>query len=261
MFCPNCGANLADGAKFCTNCGSTLGAPAQPAAPQQPVYQQPVAPQQPVYQQPVYQQPAAPQQPVYQQPAAPRQPAAPGSFQQTLRQYLHFIMGGLGALAALIGLLTIFGVFDVSTTVSASGYGQSRSETEYITVSEALEADGTTTIVVGNILCGVLFLAAAAVGILYFLKVFKNMPYFDAPIFQSLVMGKTGNKPAFGMGLLGALGVVLQFVMYLLAGGEQSFLGASVKYSFGLNWISWVMLVLFAGLAVLDFCVISKKEQ
>lgn len=178
-----------------------------------------------------------------------------------MKQYLHFIMGGLGALAALIGLLTIFGVFDVSATVSASGYGSTQRETEYITVSEALEADGTATIVVGNILCGILFLAAAAVGILYFLKVFKNMPYFDAPIFQKLVMGKTGNKPAFGMGLLGVLGVVLQFLMYLLAGGKESMLGFSVKYSFGLNWISWVMLVLFGGLAALDFFVISKKEQ
>ena len=51
MNCPNCGKNIADGAKFCSNCG----APAEDPQAQQPVYQQPA--QQPAYQSPVYQQP------------------------------------------------------------------------------------------------------------------------------------------------------------------------------------------------------------
>lgn len=43
MFCPNCGANNADGATFCVNCGAPVNAaPAQPVgyqnAPVQPAY-------------------------------------------------------------------------------------------------------------------------------------------------------------------------------------------------------------------------------
>ncbi|MBO4410832.1 MAG: zinc ribbon domain-containing protein [Lachnospiraceae bacterium] len=61
-FCTNCGAQIADGAKFCPNCGAAQGAAPQPV--QQPVYQQPAA------------QPAAqPVQQVVIQQAAPQQPA------------------------------------------------------------------------------------------------------------------------------------------------------------------------------------------
>lgn len=60
-FCPKCGNQLAEGAKFCTNCGNSLAAPATSAAP---------APQQNVNPQPVYTQPAQPVYPQYSQPAA-----------------------------------------------------------------------------------------------------------------------------------------------------------------------------------------------
>ena len=54
MFCPNCGAEIANDAKFCTECGSPIQAAQQPQEPQQPVnepvkepeapFQSPVAP-------------------------------------------------------------------------------------------------------------------------------------------------------------------------------------------------------------------------
>ena len=50
MFCPNCGAQLPDGAQFCANCGAQLG-----SAPSAPPTQQSV--QQPAYQQPIQQAP------------------------------------------------------------------------------------------------------------------------------------------------------------------------------------------------------------
>ena len=77
MFCPQCGTNNTDNARFCASCGLDLGSlkhvgqPAaggyQPAPQQAPVYQQPPAYQQP----PMYQQPYQPpvqQVTVYQQP-------------------------------------------------------------------------------------------------------------------------------------------------------------------------------------------------
>ena len=95
-FCPSCGTQLADTAKFCTQCGKKMPeimpvAPAQPVyeAPAAPVYEAPAAPVQPVVDedatQYVYSAPAAPVQPVvdedatqyvYSAPAAPVQPVA-----------------------------------------------------------------------------------------------------------------------------------------------------------------------------------------
>ncbi len=82
MNCPNCGAQIPEGALFCVSCGT----PVQQAAPAQP--QQPVQPQAPVQpQQPVQPQaPVQPQQPVQQAtPVQPQpQPVQPqASFGQT----------------------------------------------------------------------------------------------------------------------------------------------------------------------------------
>jgi hypothetical protein len=52
MYCPKCGAQIADDSRFCPKCGSPTVTQGSPPPPQQ-VYQQP--PQQ-VYQQPIYQQ-------------------------------------------------------------------------------------------------------------------------------------------------------------------------------------------------------------
>jgi hypothetical protein len=55
MYCPKCGAQIADDSRFCPQCGNSTVAqtPQAPQAPpQQPAYQQP----QPVYQQPAYQE-------------------------------------------------------------------------------------------------------------------------------------------------------------------------------------------------------------
>ena len=69
-FCPNCGAQLPDSAKFCTTCGEKLApmAAAQPAE-QQPQYQEPQY-QEPQYQQSQYQEPQY-QQYQGQQPGQP----------------------------------------------------------------------------------------------------------------------------------------------------------------------------------------------
>lgn len=47
MFCPQCGANNPDGAKFCTSCGASLDAPEPPASTSEPPAQQPADSPQP----------------------------------------------------------------------------------------------------------------------------------------------------------------------------------------------------------------------
>ena len=63
MYCPNCGKQNPDDAKFCESCGAPTGvAEAPKAAPPPPP---PPPPQQPVYNQPTVQQYAPPQQTYY----------------------------------------------------------------------------------------------------------------------------------------------------------------------------------------------------
>ena len=48
MFCPNCGAEIANDAKFCTECGSPIQAAQQPQEPQQPVNEPVKEPEAPI---------------------------------------------------------------------------------------------------------------------------------------------------------------------------------------------------------------------
>ena len=87
MFCPKCGNQLPDGAKFCTSCGAQMAAamPQQPQQPQQPQYQPPQQQyQQPVYQQQPYQQQYNQQQQYqqYHQSAYQQQPPYQQQYQQ-----------------------------------------------------------------------------------------------------------------------------------------------------------------------------------
>ena len=133
MYCPNCGEQLTEGAKFCMSCGHSVPQLQVPAAqaeqsplvpPQQP-YIQPGAQQsaQQQYQQQYQRQQQQQQQQPYAQPGAP-QPA-----QQQYQQPFYsppvlvkpksktlFIIGGAAALVVVFVVVMIitkgFGVFD-----------------------------------------------------------------------------------------------------------------------------------------------------
>lgn len=184
-----------------------------------------------------------------------RQPVVSGN---PLKANLHYILAGLAVLAFIWGVLNVFSVFDVNVTVTALR----QSESKYFSVSDVadllkLSDASSTPIYLGNILFGVLCLAASSVGILYFLKITKNMPYYDNALFKKLVMGKSANKPALCMGLLVVLGGFLQFLMYMVCGLSSNY----SKVSFGVNWTTWMMIVIFAAVIVLDLVVLSKKEK
>ena len=66
MFCPNCGAEIKDTAKFCTNCGNAIAPPAAPAAPAAPA--EPAAPVAPAVEAAA---PVVEAAPAYAAPAAP----------------------------------------------------------------------------------------------------------------------------------------------------------------------------------------------
>lgn len=194
-------------------------------------------------------------------------PAAPaGSFD--LKSIVHFIAVGMAALALIFGLLGMFGVFDINATVTAEAMGQTRSESASGSVSDVadgLDAMGGSFAMgyIGNIIYGLAFLVVAAIGALYFLKVTKNMPYYDQYIAK--YVAKLPGGPLFAMGVIGAVGCVLQFLLYLFCGVDKTqtvfgqTVGTSISVSVG--WTTWLMLVLSAVLVVLDMFVLNKKKN
>lgn len=196
MFCPKCGAQCADDAVFCGSCGNSLKGDAQ-------------------------------------KPAAAAQPVDVAA---AVKKNMSYIMVAIGAVAALMGLLIMFGVFEPSVTI----WGQ--------TVSGPMsQIDGNFMGVLGNILFGLINLVIGAVGILYFLKNQMNMPYYDNFVVKFLKV----KEPAFLMGVAGAVGALVQFVCYKLVDVGPT--------SLNVHWITWVLLVVYVVLAVVDKFVVNKK--
>ena len=196
MFCPKCGAQCADDAVFCGSCGNSLKGDAQ-------------------------------------KPAAAAQPVDVAA---AVKKNMNYIMVAIGAVAALLGLLIMFGVFEPSVTI----WGQ--------TVSGPMsQIDGNFMGVLGNILFGLINLVIGAVGILYFLKNQMNMPYYDNFVVKFLKV----KEPAFLMGVAGAVGALVQFVCYKLVDVGPT--------SLNVHWITWVLLVVYVVLAVVDKFVVNKK--
>ena len=245
MFCPKCGKTIPEGTAFCPGCGNRLAAQAQPAAPQQPV---------------------APQQPAAPQPAAPQQPVAPQPQSEVVTidfaklkdqcknvtKYLHLIIAGFAVVAFLFGILNVFSAFHVNGIATYSG----DKETNYISVSEAAEMmewanSFIAPVYIGNIIFGIACLAAAAIGILYFLKMNNNMPYYDQYIGKVVKL-----RPALMMGALVVAGAIVQNLAYLLCTAK----GWGITIMLGVNWTTWLLLVLFAAFAVVDKFVLEEKK-
>lgn len=167
-----------------------------------------------------------------QKPAA----AQPVDVAAAVKKNMSYIMVAIGAVAALLGLLIMFGVFEPSVTI----WGQ--------TVSGPMsQIDGNFMGVLGNILFGLINLVIGAVGILYFLKNQMNMPYYDNFVVKFLKV----KEPAFLMGVAGAVGALVQFVCYKLVDVGPT--------SLNVHWITWVLLVVYVVLAVVDKFVVNKK--
>ena len=110
---------------------------------------------------------------------------------------------------------------------------------------------------IGNILFGLMLLAAAFEGILYTLKRIMGLPLYSALIGRTL--GRFAS-PARIMGVLAVLGGLLQVVLYLFCRAEMT-LGITIIVKAGVNWTTWLIMVLFAGFIVLDALLPKKKRR
>ncbi len=102
MYCPKCGAQIDDGAKFCTNCGASL-LPPPPAMP----------PNAPAQGQPYATQAGVPNQPYAQLPAM--QPVQPPQAKPKKKRGLIIALSIIGAIIAvaaiIVGILFATGFF------------------------------------------------------------------------------------------------------------------------------------------------------
>ena len=268
MFCSQCGTQFADDSQFCPNCGTPSGVnsqPVQPQQPAQPVYQQPVQPQyqQPVYQQPVYQQPV---------PKAPIQVAPATAYQKKMA-----VIVALVAIFALIaGVMNLFCMVDLPVSVSAEldeemteGLMDIDGTVGGVTVSAGLlsEAfdladdmgvDASFTMgYVGLILFGLINIAIAAVGILYYLRARNNLPLYEQ-FFGGIVKGQS---PAALLGIVGVVGCILQILCMMFVGIDESMQGQSAAISVGVPCITWVALAIYGALAGSQLLAIDKTEE
>ena len=131
------------------------------------------------------------------QPQTPQQPAQAAGFVGVLKKNWTIIVAAVAAFALLMGILTTFCILEAPATRKIGTF----TETEYGSISDIsrmLENFGSSFAggIIGNILFGLINLAIAGVGALYFLKQQKNMPYYDQFVGKYL----KGLSPAWVMG-------------------------------------------------------------
>lgn len=227
MFCSNCGAQCAEGTKFCQSCGNPLTAAPAPAAS-----------------------------------AAPKAPKAKGNavlgnLAPSIRPFLAIILAVVAVLALVLFVLNTFSILEIPATAKLMG----EKNTDYGKVSEIAEAwkamdKSLACVYIGNILFGLVNLAIAAVGALYFLKKQSNMPYYDQFVGKYLKV----KNPAFYMGAAGVAGVLLQVIFFAFCGVSESAWGVTVKMTVGVPWLSWVALAIYAVVGAMGILVFNNED-
>lgn len=173
-------------------------------------------------------------------------PSTLGASGSGLAAYVPFIALGLAVLALIFGIMNLFGTYDVSVSVSFMGESMSESGP----VSDLYEVSSMLS--VANVLYGFILIAVAGISALYGLKEINGMPYYD----QYIAKLPFGNKPLTLIGGAGAAAGILQFIMYILT--DIDIYG--VKASVSVNWTTWIMILLGAGLVAVDMFVLNKKD-
>ena len=183
----------------------------------------------------------------------------PKGFLHTVKGYMPLIVLAMAVIALVFGVLNVFSVFNV---LGISTNGDERI-TEYGTVKEMDELLGYMDTsfgagYVGNIIFGLTCLLAATVGVLYALKRTMNLPFYG--MFVGRFIGFIGG-PGFAMGALVVIGGLLQLLFYGFCRAEMTLLTYTITVKAGVNWTTWLIMVLFAALLVLDLILPKKKKR
>ena len=198
--------------------------------------------------------------------AVPKRKAPAGKRKKTLssvlRSYMHLIILLATVFVLVFSILNLFSVLNV--WVNATKDGESvvgpMARTDLLTVLTE-RGETFTPGYMGNIIFGLFLLTAAFVGALYSLKRMMGIPLYGR--FVGRYLGAFGG-PALIMGALGMLGGILQIVMYAFCRWSYEEKGLVVVHKIeirvGVNWTTWMLLVLSAALIALDILVRKKKK-
>ena len=212
-FCVNCGTPYEEGTAFCQKCGTKLGGePTAPAAPKA---------------------------------AAPVKLDLDNIVKLT-RQYMQFVLIGIGVLALIWGVLNLFGWYDVNMTVNMMGQSQSSSGSlaELYEGKEMFSFVGTVQAF--NIICGILYVAAAGV--------------CGWGVYEMFNKEGNGQKQFTYAAIGGAAAAVLHLFMYLfLAQQTESAYGMSMKVAVVSPVFCWIYFIIFGGIVAYDWLVFKKK--
>ena len=181
----------------------------------------------------------------------------PKGFLYTVKGYMHMIILLMSVVALVFGLLNVFSVFNVVGIVS----NDEVKETQYVTteeMDEALKLMETSFAAgyIGNVIFGLFTLVAAVIGILYVLKRMMGLPFYN--MFIGSTIGRIGG-PGFIMGALVVIGGLVQNLMYMFCRAEMTLI-YTITIKAGVNWTTWLMMGLFAGLLVLERLLPRKRR-
>lgn len=209
-FCVNCGTPYEEGAAFCQKCGNKLGG--EPAAPKA---------------------------------AAPVKLDLDNIVKLT-RQYMQFVLIGIGVLALIWGVLNLFGWYDVNATANIMG----QSVTSSVSLVDMYKDSGgfsfVGTVQTFNIICGILYVAAAGV--------------CGWGVYEMFNKKGNGQKQFTYAAIGGAAAAVLHLFMYLfLAQQTQSAYGMTAKVAVVSPVFCWIYFIIFGAIVAYDWLVFKKK--
>ena len=209
-FCVNCGTPYEEGAAFCQKCGNKLGG--EPAAPKA---------------------------------AAPVKLDLDNIVKLT-RQYMQFVLIGIGVLALIWGVLNLFGWYDVNATANIMG----QSATSSVSLVDMYKDSGgfsfVGTVQAFNIICGILYVAAAGV--------------CGWGVYEMFNKKGNGQKQFTYAAIGGGAAAVLHLFMYLfLAQQTQSAYGMTAKVAVVSPVFCWIYFIIFGAIVAYDWLVFKKK--
>ena len=209
-FCVNCGTPYEEGAAFCQKCGNKLGG--EPAAPKA---------------------------------AAPVKLDLDNIVKLT-RQYMQFVLIGIGVLALIWGVLNLFGWYDVNATANIMG----QSVTSSVSLVDMYKDSGgfsfVGTVQTFNIICGILYVAAAGV--------------CGWGVYEMFNKKGNGQKQFTYAAIGGGAAAVLHLFMYLfLAQQTQSAYGMTAKVAVVSPVFCWIYFIIFGGIVAYDWLIFKKK--
>lgn len=292
MFCPNCGKECADVAKFCPNCGTTIHVQPKPVVT--PVAEPvpaptPVAAPAPA---PVVTPAPAPAPVAVQTPVAAPAPKtvtiAPAT---TAQKKAAVLLAVLALFALFIGISHTFCMVELPVSVSvdmtmpspldsgSNGYSSYFGSAP----TQMLEIDGTVTVFdstlgllseasdlasqatagvldinVGSgyaalIIAGLINLTIAAFGVLYYISIRTG----KCNIFGFL----KGKSPVMWIGIAGAAAALIEILLMLTTGVSEEMNGVSAALSIGTHWSTWIALIIYGGVAAYELLRFDKSEQ